>query len=323
MTPEGVPYPTPEELQPRQVPTTPIRPPLSTMPQVGAHPSLQGAMPPAPPPPAQPTPPAAPFNERFTGMPTAVANAKSLASGADAAMKDFNEKSIPAYNSAQNLVGRLDIIDHNIDALGPNWMGSGANVKGEFAKGWNSLLGDKLKQFQFDPNKVASWEDFNKETTRAGMELIKSNFGGSREAASIIQMGTTAVPSVMNTQLGAKYVSATIRAAAQREIDLHEYKASLAPQGGVALLNADVAFNKAHPPQDYAMGAITNVIPAPAKAHLISDPKLAPQFDQQFGPGTAEFILRHSPARPAPVAPPTPVAPTSPAVPTAAAPAAG
>lgn len=274
VTPEGVPYPAVGIPGARPVPTQSIRPSAG---------QTQ---------PLQPTPP--------QGMTESVAGAKANIGGAEAAMKDFVEKSTPAYNSAQNLKGRLDIIDHNVDVLGPNWMGSGANVKAEAGKAWNSMMDTfGVQGMHVDPNKIASWEDFNKETIRAGMELIKSNFGGSREAASIIQMGNTAVPNVQNTQLGAKYVSATIRAAAQREIDLHEYKALLA-QNRQSLVGADVAFNKLHPVKDYAMGGITSVIPNAAKAHLLSDPKLAPMFDKQFGPGTAEFILKSAASRQAP-----------------------
>ena len=289
VTPEGVPYPAVGVLG--QVRTQSIRPPLSTMPQAGPNQPFQGA----PPPSAQPSQSGQSSASQVSGMTGQVAQAAALKEGTVQAMKDFNEKSVPAYNSAQNLLGRLDIINHNIDVLGPNWMGAGANIKGEVGKAWNSTL-DSLgvKGMHIDPQKIASWEDFNKETIRAGMELIKSNFGGSREAASIIQMGNTAVPNVQNTPLGAKYVSATIRAAAQREIDLHEYKAGLA-QVGHSLVGADVFFNKTHPTKDYAMGAITSVIPQPAKAHLLSDPKLAPMFDKQFGPGTAEFILKTAP----------------------------
>jgi hypothetical protein len=95
---------------------------------------------------------------------------------------------------------------------------------------------------------------------------------------------------VQNTYLGAKYVSSTIRAAAQREIDLHEYKTQLLKQGK-PIVSADVDFNNTHPPQSYAMGAITSQIPPAAVQHLKSDPKLAPQFNKQFGPGTAEYLI--------------------------------
>src|SRR6185312_7149301 len=225
------------------------------------------------------------------GMPQAIAGAKTNIAANEQAGKDFQEKETPSFNSAQNLMMRMQVIDHNIDTLGPSWMGAGADSKAELGKALNSTL-DTLgvKGLHIDPTKIATWEDFNKETTRAGMELIKSNFGGSREAASIIQMGRTAVPSVQNTYLGAKYVSSTIKAAAQWEMDKYNYKANLL-KNGQPLVGADAEFAKTHPPQQYAMGAIANQIPQPAVAHLRANPSLAPQFDQQFGPGTAEFLL--------------------------------
>lgn len=225
------------------------------------------------------------------GMPQSVAGAKSTIAANEQAAKEFVEKETPSFNSAQNLKMRLDIIDHNIAQLGPQWMGAGADAKAEAAKAWNGTLDTfGVSGMHIDPNKVASWEDFNKETTRAGMELIKSNFGGSREAASIIQMGRTAVPSVQNTYVGAKYVSATIRAATQWEIDKYNYKTDLMKQGK-PLVGADADFASKHPPQQYAMSAITSQIPPNAVAHLRTNPNLAGQFDKQFGPGTAEFLL--------------------------------
>jgi hypothetical protein len=108
-------------------------------------------------------------------------------------------------------------------------------------------------------------------------------------------MGASAVPSVQNTYLGAKYVSSTIRAAAQREIDLHEYKTDLL-RGGKSLIGADVDFTKQHPSQGYAMDAITSVIPGGAKAMLLknaqNNPNEVATFDKQFGVGTAEHILQ-------------------------------
>jgi hypothetical protein len=205
--------------------------------------------------------------------------------------KDFAEKGTQNYEAAQNLMGRLTTMEHNIDALGPRWMGAGANAKGEFGKTWNSMLDSAgIQGYHVDPNKVATWEEFNKESTRAGMELIKSNFGGSREAASIIQMGAGAVPGAQQSYLGAKYNAASIKAATQREIDLYEYKAGLMQQGK-SLIGADVAFNRTHPPEEYAMRGIVSAIPKAAISHLEANPTLAPQFDERFGAGTARFIL--------------------------------
>lgn len=220
-----------------------------------------------------------------------IASAKATQQGAVDAMKQFTEKDTPAFDSAQSLAMRLDIIDHNINALGPSWMGAGADTKAEVAKAWNSTLDSfGVKGMHIDPTKVGTWEDFNKETTRAGMELIKSNFGGSREAASIIQMGRTAVPGVQNSYIGAKYVSATIRAANQMQMDLYNYKKQLA-QNGQSLVGAEADFYKNHPPIQYGLGAITAQIPKAAVAHLRANPNLADQFDKQFGENTSEFLL--------------------------------
>jgi hypothetical protein len=191
-------------------------------------------------------------------------------------------------------MGSMVNVEHDIDALGPKWMGAGAELKGNFAKGWNSFVdtlpgSDAVKAAaKFDPSKVSSWEEFNKEQIRAGMQLINSNFGGSREAASIIQMGKMAVPGVENTYLGAKYVSSTIKAAAQRQIDLYEYQAAHPDQ--LPAVSA-VQFNNTHPPQMYAMKGITDVIPDGAKQYLAAHPETAATFNKHFGNGTAQFIL--------------------------------
>ena len=50
------------------------------------------------------------------------------------AAEDFNKKSVPSYEAAQNLMGRLTVMDHNIDALGPKWMGAGANARASSAR---------------------------------------------------------------------------------------------------------------------------------------------------------------------------------------------
>lgn len=193
------------------------------------------------------------------------------------------------YDNATTLMGSMVNVDHDIDALGPQWMGAGADAKASVAKSWNSML-DTLgvQGGHIDPGKIATWEEFNKEQIRAGMQLINSNFGGSREAASIIQMGKAAVPGVSNTYLGAKYVSATIKAAAQRQIDLYEYQA--AHQDQLPAVSA-IQFNKMHPPQMYAMSGIASVIPDGAKQTLMQHPETAATFNKHFGSGMAQFIL--------------------------------
>jgi hypothetical protein len=233
-------------------------------------------------------PSGATFNDRFSA---ATGNVKANDELQAGSAKDFVENSTKHYNAAQNLMGRLTTMDHNIEVLGPKWMGANANAKAEFGKQWNGML-DTLgvQGHHIDPTKIATWEEFNKESARAGMELINANFGGSREAASIIKMGTEAVPAAQQTYLGAKYNAASIKAAAQREIDLHEYKARLL-QEGKPIVGADVAFNKTNPPQAYATQAIVSQIPPGAVAHLRSNPALAPQFDKQFGPGTAALVM--------------------------------
>jgi len=259
------------------------------------------AQPPAPtpatpgtaPPSAGPAPPAAAPQAPAAGLGQAPISPQQKQLEVDAA-KDFSGPSTKSYNGALDLQGRLAIINHNIDTLGPQWMGAGADTKAAFSKAWNSALDTAgLEGFHINPEKIATWEDFNKETTRAGMELIKSNFGGSREAASIIQMGRTAVPAVQNTYLGAKYVSATIGAAAQRQIDLHEYKRDLLAQGK-SLVGADADFNKTHPAEDYARGAIAGQIPKTSVSKLLAGgpPDI---FDTHYGPGMAQYILSHRP----------------------------
>lgn len=298
-TPEGVQFPPTNVLPSRPVQTQTFRP-------AGAGPVPMAAIPPPEPrqeetPPANPqfqTPGAldkdqsrVPPSPAIPGMAQSIAGAKGTIAANEQANKNFIEKDTPSFNSAQNLVQRLDIIDHNIAQLGPSWMGAGADTKAELGKAWNSTLDTfGIQGAHVDPAKVATWEDFNKETTRAGMELIKSNFGGSREAASIIQMGRTAVPGVQNTYIGAKYVSATIRAAAQYEIDKYNYKADLQKRG-VPISTADAEFAAAHPPGVYAMRAITSQIPPQAVSFLRANPNTAAHFDRQFGPNTAEFIL--------------------------------
>lgn len=271
-----------------------------------------GATPLAPPPqsPAVPVaPPVVPAGAPAIGQmpPVASANAGSFgfkpavapgtaAIGAETQLgADFADKDKKAYDSANQGLSSMAMMNSDAAKLAQSggWLapGSGNNFRTEFAKtvnGWKSAFGF---QPSFDPGAISSWEDLGKETKRAGMQLVNTMFGGSREAASIVNGATSAVPGAENTYLGYRRVSSGVEQASQREIDLYKYKAALV-QGQQPLANAEVEFNKANPPQVYTMRAIANAVPDDAVTKLQGDPKtLGPLFDQKYGPGVAAFIL--------------------------------
>lgn len=201
-------------------------------------------------------------------------------------------KAADNYQSAQSLGMRLDLMDHAIDQLnttGWSSTGAGANAKIGMAKAANSVLQSVGLPAAFDPNKIASWEDFTKESTRAGFELAKTL--GSREAMMIVQQAVAAVPNAENTYLGAKLVSSSLRQAAQREVDYYKFTTDYARQHNGDTFGADIAFNEQHSPQLYAKTAIANALPTEAVQLLRRAPNLSRQFDSKYGPGMSDFIL--------------------------------
>ena len=167
------------------------------------------------------------------------------------------EKAKEDFASAQNVQQRLGMMDHAIDTLNQSgWSstGSGANMRIGAAKNINSFFTSLGGKPLFDPNKVASWEDLNKETTRAGFELARSL--GSREAMMIVQSATAAVPNAQNTAMGAKLVSSSLNEAAQRQVDYYQYLNKWGQQNGGRLNGSDIAFNQQHPVQGYVNAAI-------------------------------------------------------------------
>lgn len=213
------------------------------------------------------------------------------------AVKQY-ERAGEVAQTAQGLSMRLDMMDHSADVLnsaGWSSTGAGANAKLGAAKSVNSLLQSVGLPAAIDPNKVANWEDLNKETTRAGFDLARTL--GSREAATIVQSSVSAVPGAENTPMGFKLVSSGIRQAIQREKDYYNFATDYAKSHRGNTFGADVEFNKQFPPDLYSKTAVANAIPPDAIKLMKSDPKLAGKFDEKYGQGMSAFILHHDQAR--------------------------
>lgn len=200
------------------------------------------------------------------------------------------------YEAANAASMELDHIDRSIDVMSQaNWSKPGATNPHimQAAKMINGVAGNLGVEPIFDPAKIGAWEDFNKQTKRMGMELVKTMFGGSREAASVINGATTSIPGADNTEQGARLVSAGIRQALQREKDFYEFLSSFAQQHAGSTFGADIAFNKANPANMYSRRAVLSVVPPAAIEMLKSDPSKADLFDKSFGmKGLAAMALQ-------------------------------
>jgi hypothetical protein len=249
------------------------------------------------------------FNDRFKGdmfTPGIVKGPDgTISSSVTPASNALQLQSVEQYKkagevaqTAQGLSMRLDMMDHSADVLnsaGWSSTGAGANAKLGAAKSVNSLLQTVGLPAAIDPNKVANWEDLNKETTRAGFDLARTL--GSREAATIVQSSVSAVPGAENTPMGFKLVSSGIRQAIQREKDYYTFATDYAKTHRGNTFGADVEFNKQFPPDLYSKTAVANAIPPAAITMMKGDPKLAGKFDEKYGKGMSAFILHHDQAR--------------------------
>jgi hypothetical protein len=123
-----------------------------------------------------------------------------------------------------------------------------------------------------------------------GFTIINSKFGAQREAASIINNATSAVPGSENTYLGFRLVSSGIEQELQRQRELFEYKSQLVNHGQ-PLATAEVDFNKTHPVDVYSNRAIANAVPDDISSYLVAHPDTVKAFDGHFGSGIGEFII--------------------------------
>jgi hypothetical protein len=200
------------------------------------------------------------------------------------------EESRKAFHGAQAVKTQLDTIDNDIKTLGPNWMGTGANERAGLARSYNTMFGFLPTEVQqalggpMDPEKLASWESFNKSSQKLGFALAKEL--GSREAMQIVQAATASVPNAEQTYWGARLVSAGMRQAAQRDEDFHKFVVQRM-RSGQSTIDAEIIFNQQHPISEYVKKASSTVPPQKAIDYLRANDTRQNRkyFDQTYGDG--------------------------------------
>jgi hypothetical protein len=194
---------------------------------------------------------------------------------------------LKSYNASVGSKQNLTQLQSYLDTLNahqgdPNFLasGSGAETRTDIAKLGNtawSMAGGDPKNAPFDPDKLSAAQAAYKTANLLGMQLINSQFGASREAASVIQTGLKSVPSMENTPQGAQLLLNGAKEVSNNTIDRYTFKEWWAGKDGPQpgdLRGADVAFNKMFPPQAYAQRAISQ--DQPINVTGIQQPKLLP-----------------------------------------------
>lgn len=195
------------------------------------------------------------------------------------------------YATAQSGNYRLGLIDKSIKDLGPNWTGAGADVRAGLARSYNTTIGlipgldqETRNSMQINPAKIATWEDFNKQSLNLGFELARTL--GAREAMQIVQQATASVPNAGQSYWGARLVASAMRQSFQRQEDYYNFVVGLR-RNGQSLLDADARFNAQNPVQQYVAKA-TSVVPPPRAIQFLQQnptPQNKKFFDQTYGDG--------------------------------------
>lgn len=175
---------------------------------------------------------------------------------------EFNNQGVKEFQGAQNSMASFRYMDNALDTLakGGGFLvpGTAEQARVELGKFVNTVTQMTGTAPAFDPTKIASAEDFMKETKRSGFQLINTMFGGQREAAETIQNATASVPGIENSYLGGKILVDSLRAAAQRAIDQRNFQNAWQQQPGNQgnLTGSAEEFNRLHPAEDYANGVL-------------------------------------------------------------------
>lgn len=203
------------------------------------------------------------------------------------------------YEAAHTAMYRLDLINHDIEALndGKGIYKTGALGAERFQvmKGINGIFQTMGAPPPFDENKIGTWEDMSKTTFQLGAALARTM--GAREAMQIVQQSVAANPGISNTPAGARMVVNSLKYALQMDMDYYTFATNYAQAHGGDLVGADVAFREQHPSREYAAKAIVYGYRGDNSdiEKLKLNPDKAADFDAKFGAGTAAMIL--GPAR--------------------------
>ena len=211
-----------------------------------------------------------------TGRGMAAAQVKQFADA-----KEGYQTASTAQMNVQDLMKSLDKLPTGSSLL---TVGPGAAERLGFAKAVNTALSAAGQNPYFPPEQIAQAELAGKLQGRLGFDLSRSL--GAREAAQIVTQSIGLNPGMQNTPQGARMVGASIMAALQRSKDFYQF---LSEKGNSP--DADLQFNKAHPPSQY-VNEVQTLASVPQKAidYLEKNPKLAPQFDAKYGPEISRYF---------------------------------
>lgn len=160
------------------------------------------------------------------------------------------------YNNAVGSLGQLDELDRNLDNMarhgGAMVPGSLAGLRLSAGKTLNTIAQIVGAETPEDAGKIASGEDILKGTHRLAGTLLATMYGQQREAAETIKNVTeNGVPGIENSYLGGKLLTASIRAAAERQIDQRNFENWWQQKRGGDLTGADEEFNRLNPATTY------------------------------------------------------------------------
>jgi hypothetical protein len=168
----------------------------------------------------------------------------------------YTNGDVDLYKSAQQGQQGLQSMEADLDkvAAGGAFTQPGAYGASrlDVAKAINTFANMTGMKLPFDPETISGGEALFKETQRLGAQVTQNLAPGGHNAASTISNLTKAVPGIDNTYLGAKLLITGYKQLLQRDVDYHDFQTQWLADHNNTLVGSDVAFNKAHPPQEYA-----------------------------------------------------------------------